>query len=155
MTTDTHAIENAQAWLENIVAMVKRLEHAQESCHDYDECKSWIEASAEDPENMPYGRYHDADAALEAITESPLSVEVRADWHIPGSEAAGTPEEYKILLTFGGPALRIIGKLDQSGEPESARLEYQDWGTPWTNYGDKPGLNAALLTYARQFYYGS
>ena len=43
-----------------------------------------------------------------------------------------TPEEFEILLCTGGPACRIVGDLDESCQPSSARIEHQDWGTPWT-----------------------
>ena len=197
MATDTHAIENAQAWLENIVEMVKRLEHAQECSGNDCDLVDWVECpmclgdgltedGREDCERCEgsghiadsepdWGDcagsddYHDSDAALEAITESPLSVEVRSGWTTSGTTNFKMTE-YQILLTTGGPALRIIGELDQYGEPETARLEYQDWGTPWTEYvplTDKapPTLHSetyrdvaaldALLAYARSFYYGS
>jgi hypothetical protein len=162
MATETHAIENAQAWLENIAAMVKRLEHAEE-------CNDLYCMAIKDVETAKiYGaaHYHDADAAREAIEESPLSIEVRSDWHTLHESFNGEPSEYRILLTTGGPACRIIGELDQYGEPETARLEYQDWGTPWTQFSlfsvihndtlnELKRLESALLTYARQFYYGS
>jgi hypothetical protein len=42
------------------------------------------------------------------------------------------------------------------GEPTRARLETQDWGTPWTEYRGAWGGGAdVLLAYARQFYYGA
>jgi hypothetical protein len=55
-------------------------------------------------------------------------------------------------LTTGGPAVRIIGELD-GGEVESARLEVQDWGTPWTEHCTTGDDNEALLSYARCFYF--
>jgi len=88
----------------------------------------------------------------ERIHEHPLSVEVRADWHAAGAEDKLT--EYNILLCTGGPAVRIIGDLSQHGEPETARIEYQDWFTPWKRYGDTSHAEEeAMLIYARQFYY--
>lgn len=162
MTTENqHAIENAQAWLENIVTMVKRFEHA----NDGEGCEPNVAAhqAAADMLGISMEEFHDADAAREAIQESALSVEVRTPWMQVGRrpEIDGVPfAEYKILLTTGGPALRLVGELDQYGEPETARLEYQDWGTPWTQmftYEEEKRLKytGALLTYARQFYYGS
>ncbi len=52
----------------------------------------------------------------------------------------------------GGPATRIIGELNEHGEPTRARLQVQDWGTPWTDY--RGGDQETLLTYARCFYFG-
>lgn len=125
MTTKTdHAKEQAQAQLDSIVEMVTALE------------------KDEDWEGQP---------AFKAIAESPLCIEVRSDWHDPAGRSEDT--EYNILLSTGGPACHIRGELDRYATPETAIIEYQDWGTLWerltTDDEDK-----ALLTYARQFYYG-
>lgn len=63
--------------------------------------------------------------------------------------------EYRILLCTGGPAVRIIGELGKYAEPETARIEYQDWDTPWEEYVITNAKDQeALLTYCRQFYFG-
>jgi len=79
----------------------------------------------------------DEDEAVQRIEEDPLDVCVR-------SEA----EEYMILLCTGGPAVRITGNLSR-GEASSARLEYQDWYTPWTEYRETN--EAYLIRYADHF----
>lgn len=91
------------------------------------------------------------DERTRAIQEDALSVEVRTSWHSPG-DTEGSKPEYTILLSTGGPATRIIGELDQYGEPKTARLEAQDWFMPWTEYRDSD--ESVLLEYARVFYYG-
>lgn len=98
--------------------------------------------------------------ARQRIEEDALSVEVRSGWYSPGARDADTkPSEYTILLCTGGPAARIIGELSDHGEPETARLQVQDWFTPWTeirplvgpdNYDSQP----ILLAYASVFYFG-
>ena len=77
------------------------------------------------------GECTDTDEARERINEDPLSIEVRSEWTTLGESL--TPGEFCILLCTGGPAVRIVGDLDR-GEPSRPRLEYQDWGTPWTEY---------------------
>ena len=74
------------------------------------------------------------DGPLERIHEGVLSVEVRSPWINPADyhNSANKPAEYCILLTTGGPALRLVGELGEYGEPTTALLEYQDWFTPWT-----------------------
>lgn len=101
------------------------------------------------------GEELDEDALRERIEESTLSVQVRDEWYSPGSrdEIEG-PSEYCILLSTGGPALRIVGDLDQHCEPTSARLEYQDWGTPWTERICTGDDHAALTTFVGCFYFG-
>lgn len=100
------------------------------------------------------------ESARQRIEEDALSVQVRSGWYSPGASGADTkPAEYEILLCTGGPACRIIGELSEYGEPETARLEVQDWFTPWTamrplvapdNYDSEP----TLLSYARCFCFG-
>lgn len=109
------------------------------------------------------------EAARERIQEDPLSVEVRGDWHSPGSLTAAeacSPSEYRILLCTGGPAVQLRGELSEHGEPTTCRMQVQDWFTPWTDFrprvdkpGDEPGMpnydsEPVLLEYARQFYFG-
>ncbi len=61
---------------------------------------------------------------------------------------------YKILLCTGGPAVRIVGDLDEHNQPETATLQYQDWYTPWTDYEtDSSAEDDSLLAYANQFYF--
>jgi hypothetical protein len=87
------------------------------------------------------------------VQEDPLSVEVRSGWHFPGDVDA-RPEEFCILLGTGGPASRIIGNLDDYGQPGDCRFEYQDWGKPWTEARTTPKQDSTMLEYARHFYFG-
>ena len=85
-----------------------------------------------------------------------LSLELRNGWYTPG-QAEVEPTEFRILLCTGGPAVMIVGDLDEHSEPDSARLQYQDWGTPWTNYplsDTTSEEDAALLRYCHTFYFG-
>lgn len=168
MTNETkdktdNAERQARAQLASIMDMVKRLEHCADCTGEdceltdaeiyaginlyYEEGKS--KATEEDRQS-----YHDEEQAREAIQEDPLSVEVRADWHEP-SNIEIKPDEYTILLCTGGPACRIIGDLSEHLEPDRARIEYQDWFTPWVELVDITSQErGALLTYAQQFYFG-
>jgi hypothetical protein len=100
-----------------------------------------LEDAADDCENE--------EAARDNIQEDPLSVEVRSDWTTPGEPLE--PSEFCILLCTGGPAVRIVGELNR-GEPCRAWLEYQDWGTPWTQYFG--ASSDTLCQYAAHFYFG-
>lgn len=95
------------------------------------------------------------DDARERIQEDPLSQEVRSGWTSPGDLRIDEmkPEEFCLLLGTGGPATRIIGHLNEHGEPDCARLEVQDWGKPWTEY--VPANHDVLLAYCQCFYFGS
>ena len=157
-STDNRSAEQAQAQLDSIRRLVARVEHAGECSGDADECELtyqemyeglgyWWQDGSELTED-DRASYHDEDSARQAINDDPLSVQVRSDWHSPGSEAEDG--EYMILLCTGGPAVRIVGTLNQYGEPDSATIEHQDWITPWTEF-DGDNDEAALLTYAAQF----
>lgn len=92
--------------------------------------------------------------ARDRIREDALSVEIRSGWYIPYADDV-TADEFRILLCTGGPAVRIIGDLDDTLTPCTARLEYQDWGTPWIELTEAEGANEeALLTYVNQFAFG-
>lgn len=100
--------------------------------------------------NHEAGEYSSADDAREALQNDPLSVETRGGWVSIGSGGADNPpEEFKILLCTGGPAVQIRGELDSNGEPYRAWIEYQDWGTPWVQYFD--ASQETLLAYCREF----
>jgi hypothetical protein len=151
----------ARAQLDSIIGMVKRLKHCEdcsgEDCELTDEeiydglglsYQEGDKATDEERED-----YHDEDSAREAIDNDPLSVEVRSDWHSAGDKG-DKPTEYRILLCTGGPAVQITGDLDEYGQPENAKLEYQDWFTPWTEYTDTTSEEDEYLEkYAQQFYF--
>ncbi len=96
------------------------------------------------------GECESREDAEERIRDDPLSLEVRSGWVTPGEDM--TAEDFTILLCTGGPAVRIMGELDDHREPRRAWLEVQDWFTPWTQYFGAD--SDTLLTYARCFYFG-
>ena len=91
-----------------------------------------------------------SDEVIERIYQYPLSIEVRASWHAIGETS--TDDEYRLLLSTGGPACQLVGDLDTDGNPKSVKLQMQDWGTPWTNFGIDQDEKNALLNFAQQFY---
>lgn len=97
----------------------------------------------------------DDDEQRERISsEDALEVSVREGWHAPRAEQE-KPVEYYILLGTGGPASRIVGELDEYGQPTSATYEFQDWFKPWTAADDlSDEEEATLLEYAREFWFG-
>lgn len=88
--------------------------------------------------------------AREAIVNDALSVEVRSGWTDDYNDLQA--EEFRIVVSTGGPAVQIRGDLDEYKQPRRAWLEVQDWGTAWTQYFAAD--QETLLTYARCFYYG-
>lgn len=115
--------------------------------------REWMDENGEELQELitAAGDCDGEDDARQRIQEDPLSVEVREDWKNPGEESS--PSEFKILLCTGGPAVRIMGDLDEYMQPCRAYIQYQDWGTPWTDYVGH-GCNSSLLAYCQQFYFG-
>lgn len=98
--------------------------------------------------------FESLDDLIERIQEEPLSVLVNYGWAAPGQVPDDGPEEYEILLSTGGPAVRIWGKLGNYCEPVSATLEGQDWGNPWRSVCVSPQQRIAIRWYAALFYFG-
>ncbi len=82
------------------------------------------------------------------IQEDPLSLRIFGE-RVDGEWEA---DKFELLLSTGGPAVRIMGELDQHAEPCRAWLEVQDWFKPWTQYFG--ASQDTLLTYCRCFYMG-
>ena len=91
------------------------------------------------------------EAAEQAIYDDPLEVSVRcASWGSPYDHLE--PDEYRILLCTGGPAVQITGDLNEHMQPVTARLQHQDWFEPWETLSIDDQDNEALLTYAYHFF---
>ena len=138
----SHAEQNARSWLGTIVEAYRIHGKIEDGECDRD---TPIEF-----EGIPIDC--DDDLARWAH-ESALEVQVRSDWHDPQSGPSET-SEFKVLLTTGGPALRIVGEFDQHLEPSDPVLEHQDWGTPWIPVQTTNEEDEALEWFCRQFYWG-
>jgi len=158
--TDT-AKDQAAAQLDSIRRMVAathvdydRLDELAQELDDIDRTdpdavRNWPQ-SGEYTELMDQANgMEDEDMERQAIYDDRLSIEVRSGWAFPGD--ALNEEEFQILLCTGGPAVRIMGELDDDGTPTRAWLEYQDWGTPWTHYYESDSQDV-LLEYASYFF---
>jgi hypothetical protein len=164
--SDNNAYDQAKAQANSIEAMVAalnvdydRLEELRKACSGYDTESSWSEHNPEESDELreleeAANGNESEEAAREAIRDDALEVQVRSGWYNPCNKSEGDdPEEFYILLTTGGPAVRIMGELNDYCEPARAWIEYQDWGTPWT---EAPGIISqdVLLQYCSQFYFG-
>ena len=136
-TKQNHALNNA-------------IGHLEEMVKNY-EIGSYIESqnvtTNEDEEKL--------EEIKETITNSALSVEFRSGWYssLYDRVRIGEPVEFKILLTWGGPALRVIGEIEEN-YPVNPKLQYQDWGTPWTDLEITENQQDALNWFCNCFYFG-
>lgn len=96
----------------------------------------------------------DEDDFREYIQRDILDMKIRdSAWWTPGDKP--DPDEYRILLATGGPAVQVTGTLGGFGEPANAEIQQQDWFSPWiTLYPTTEDEDEALLWYAQTFYWG-
>lgn len=120
------------------------------------ELAQWDEENGDELEELKAdaGDCEDREDAERCIQEDALSIEVRSGWYNPSEsdEDDRKPTEFFILLTIGGPTVRIRGALDEHCEPYRAWLEVQDWFQPWAEYEDAD--ESVLLEYAHCFCFG-
>lgn len=117
--------------------------------------KEWEEDYLEELNELlqAAGDFENEDDASQRIDEYPLSIQVRSGWVTPGEEMEA--EDFEILLCTGGPAVRIIGALDQYHQPESAHVEHNDWYEPWSLFTETTEeQDEAILAYCSHFYFG-
>lgn len=126
---ENRAERNARAHVQDITDMIQRYHKAQ----------------ADNNDNL-------IDEISREIDESILSLEVNNGWYVPGTEHK--PEQFRILLSTGGPACRIEGILDNYCYPEKVEVQFQDWFTSWEILSITEEEEEALLEYARFLYYG-
>lgn len=115
---------------------------------DVDDIVAELIESGPEPDDYCFSE----DDARQTIQDDALDVSVRSGWKNVGEPLE--PSEFTILLCTGGPAVRIIGELDQYNQPCRAWLEMQDWGTQWTEVRHERISQQVLLRYCAQSYFG-
>ena len=127
--------------LQNAIGHIERIVKDHEKYLFYESCNVTTMEQEEEIEQIK-----------ESILNSALSVEFRSGWTSNPNDIE--LEEFKILLTWGGPALRVIGDLNQYKEPENIKMQFQDWGTFWTDFEITENQQEALNWYCNCFYFG-
>ena len=137
---NSNAIDQARAQVSSIRELVATLKRTRDAYN----------AAGLDDDSSAY------EEAREAILQDSLDLQVRSCWHTPGNgeQPMLAGGEFMLLLATGGPACRIVGDLDDNVEPENPRIEYQDWGTPWTDYSLSEEEAADVLAYCAEYYFG-
>lgn len=152
------AEQNGRGWVDMIAAAYEAHQFcaagfhhlSQQACNLSREARAVIKGHGFDGSN------HDlvGECIEDAMRVAPLELRVRTGWHAPGWDGRMPPEEFEILLSTGGPALRLVGELDDA-EPARCWLEIQDWGTPWTRLHCRHEREIdAVRWFACLFYYG-
>ena len=128
---------------------VKEKSHALQNAIGHIE--SMVEDFKKDKHFFDIKDFNSQDELRENVLNSALSIQFRSGWET--FEEDFKPAEFKILLSWGGPALRIIGELDDYG-PVNPKLQFQDWGTPWTDFKITEDQQEALNWFCNCFYFG-
>ena len=136
-TKTNHALNNAIGHLKEMVKNYEIGSYIEESNVTTQEQEEKLEQIRED------------------ILNSALSVEFRSGWYssLYDNVRIGEPAEFKILLTWGGPALRIIGEIEEN-YAVNPKLQFQDWGTLWTDFETTENQQDALNWFCNCFYFG-
>ena len=125
----SHAEANAKAWSETIAAAYE----AHRFCTEGGEGRDLSWDAKDFLHDLGYDGLNLNDVAEEIerqMRDIALSVSVRSQWQTPGFHPL--PGDFQILISTGGPALRVLGELDENSRPSRFWIEHQDWGTPWT-----------------------
>ena len=136
-TTTNHALNNAISTMETMVENFKTGSYIEQS-----------NVTTQDQEEQ-------LEEIRESIINSALSVEFRNGWYSDLYHLKGVTEpiEFKILLSWGGPAIRVIGEFEENYAVNPKQL-YQDWGTPWTDLEITEDQQNALNWFCNCFYFG-
>lgn len=137
----SRAERQALNWLTKIEEAMCQLAAAQDSYR----LRSETSDETQDAEKI--------DLLVSALQNDVLSLRVRSDWHDPSGES-GSPFEFEILLSWGGPSVRLYGILSEYMEPMEVWIEHQDWGLPWRRLPATPDVRAKLLQYSKLFWFG-
>ena len=55
------------------------------------------------------------------------------------------PGTFELLLCTGGPAMRVVGRVNRYGEGCDAVVQWQDWFKPWTSFQATSGAQREAL----------
>lgn len=148
------AYANGRGHLDSIVAAYEAAQFCQE------EYEGW-QIGREAKQLLREHGYPADDRAtvLERIEESqreaPLCCEVRSGWTLLNGDGPDfEPEEWRILLSTGGPELVLQGHFNRYREPAGAELRYRTWGTQFEPVRTTSDEQWALCWFAALFYWG-
>jgi len=132
-----HALQNAIGHIESMVKDFEEISHLES-----------LNPTTTEQENR-------IEEIRENVLNSALSVEFRNGWYSDLYHLKGVTEpiEFKILLSWGGPALRIIGEIEENFAV-NPKMQFQDWGTLWTDFEITEEQEKALNWFCNCFYFG-
>ena len=142
-TETNYAEQQAQSQVDSIVALMAafdcdfdQLDELREQRSDWmdehaNDAALWATKNPNDATELAAleakaGEYDDQADVADAISDTPLSIEVRSAWTTL-DDGPLTPSEYRIVLCTGAPHVELVGDLDCHDEPDTVRVIYKDW----------------------------
>ena len=153
----TDAERNARAHMRTILSLWDAFQWANDRRHTcdglhadtldlLDECG----CERDETDSLPWSVIEER--VRELAMEAALSVEVRSAWHVPG--CSDTPlNEFRVLLTCGGPHLEMRGEIDACGCAYQPDLYFSEMGLPEQRLRIGAAERSALEWFALQFYF--
>ena len=134
---ENHALNNANAHIKSMVENFEEISYLNSLNPTTQEQEERIEEITQE------------------VLNAALSLEFRNGWYSDLYHLKGVTEpiEFKILLSWGGPALRIIGEIEEN-YAVNPKLQFQDWGTYWTDFEITEDQQKALNWFCNCFYFG-
>jgi hypothetical protein len=146
MTQEKSWAVRSQEIAQNTMAWIVELFEAYETIRYDEDDEDW------DGIEFDGVKFYDEDDIRTHASEQALSLELRSDWHTPGEDM--TASEFRLLLSTGGPAAQIVGKIGSWGDAEDFELQVQDWFQPWTQASLDAWQSEALEWFVSCFYFG-
>ena len=142
-----YAAQNAAAHLEDILCLYELTGHdPSRSIHNLSD-PAIAFATSQGWDLGPDGADTLQDNIAQCCHEQPL--DIRYTWSCKAGDVPEphNPDGFDILLSTGGPELRITGQLDE-GCAYSAVMEHRDWAKPWQSVPTSNDQDDALRWFA-------
>lgn len=137
LTLEWDRLEELREERADLTTAIDDAEGSRETLAAHNALSLWDAANLEELAELKEaaGDCTDGDDARQRIAEDPLSLEYTGTWAAGEDPRA---DGFVLLLSTGGPAVRIIGDLNSHGEPCGPVLQAQDWFLPWTEVAYDP-----------------
>lgn len=110
---ETDAADNARAHLASMV--------------EYRRAYDALESGDVETVEIHGNEFKETWEVLDRAQEMPLSLELRSGWYVVGGDP--DPQDFRLLLTYGGPLCEIIGAVDPANlTPVDPRLYASEMG---------------------------
>ena len=128
-------------------------DQARAEIRNITEILSAIDAAEENGTALYLDEEKDAEQIIQTVRDEQdcNGIQTRSCWHSVGTVEPDA--EFRLTLSGGGPATQITGWLADGGIASEPKLQYSDWGIPWTNYPLNQEQQDMIEMYCGFFYF--